>query len=88
MRCEFCLRDKPLTEHHLIPRSLHSTKWFEKNFSKQEMRQRTVMLCVECHRAVHDFEDEKTLGRLFNTKETLMAHPKVANFIKWICKRV
>jgi 5-methylcytosine-specific restriction endonuclease McrA len=85
--CEFCLREKDLTEHHLIPRSLHSTKWFEKNFSKQEMRTRIVMLCRDCHRAVHDFEDEKSLGRDFNTKEALMLHPKMVNFIRWIHKK-
>lgn len=85
--CEFCLRDKPLTEHHLIPRTLHHTKWFEKTFSKKEMKERTVMICNDCHKAVHDFEDEKTLGREFNTKEKLMLHPKMANFIKWIYKR-
>ncbi len=87
MSCEFCLRDKPLTEHHLIPRSLHSTKWFEKNFTKQEMKTRIVMLCNDCHKAVHDFENEKTLGREFNTKDLLMNHPKVSNFIKWISSR-
>lgn len=87
MACEFCLREKPLTGHHLIPRTLHSNKWFEKNFTKADMRSRQVNLCEDCHMAIHRFHSEKELGRSFNTKESLLADEKVANFVKWIAKK-
>jgi hypothetical protein len=87
MACELCLREKPVTEHHLIPRTLHSTKWFEKNFTKAEMRSRLISLCEDCHTNIHKFHSEKELGKNFNTKEKLMADEKVANFVKWIAKR-
>ena len=85
--CELCSRDRPLTEHHLIPRTLHSNKWFQKNFTREEMKTGLLPLCVDCHRAIHDFFDEKTLGREFNTKDKLLSHPKVQNFIKWIYRK-
>lgn len=86
-KCELCEREKECTEHHLIPRTLHSNKWFEKNFSKEEMRTRKINLCKDCHRAVHDFINEKTLGKEFNTKELLLSHPRIEKHVEWISKR-
>lgn len=86
-KCELCARTKELTFHHLIPVTLHSNKWFEKNFDKKDMRSRGLMLCHECHNSIHKFIEEKDLGKNYNTKELLMAHEKVANFVKWVAKR-
>lgn len=86
-RCELCSRNKQLTFHHLIPVTLHSNKWFEKNFDKADMRSRGLMLCPECHSAIHKFIDEKDLGKNYNTKELLLAHDKVAKFVKWVASR-
>jgi len=86
-KCEMCGRMQVLTFHHLIPKTLHSNKWFEKNFEKKDMRERGIMVCQECHSAIHKFIEEKDLGRNYNTKELLLSHEKVANFVKWIAKR-
>src|SRR4051812_33523860 len=62
--CELCLRESgDISKHHLIPRACHKTKWFEKRFTKIEMGQRGVMVCRECHHAIHDaVPKEKDLG--------------------------
>lgn len=85
--CEFCDRERYLTFHHLIPKTLHTNKWFTKNFDKNDMRTRGLMLCKDCHSNVHRFIDEKDLGKYFNTKELLLSNDLVKNFVEWIKKR-
>lgn len=83
--CALCHRTprKGTTGHHLIPRKCHRNKWFKKQFSREEM-QRTVDLCHDCHRAVHELvPSEKELGRQFNTVEKLLAHVPIARFVEW-----
>jgi len=87
MNCEFCERQKELTAHHLIPRSMHGRDWFRNRYSKEDMHKRTVMLCHDCHVAVHRFFDEKTLGKKYNTKELLLKEQKVVDFIRWARKQ-
>ena len=84
--CELCDREVALTFHHLIPRTLHSKKWFKKNFSHEELNL-GLMLCRDCHDAIHRFIPEKDLGKTYNTKEKLLAVPKVSDFCKWISTR-
>ena len=31
--------------------------------------------------------DEKDLGRYYNTKKLLLAHPEIAKFVKWVKKQ-
>jgi hypothetical protein len=85
--CELCGRIRKLTFHHLIPKTLHSNKWFEKNFAKEDMRTRGLQVCKDCHSAIHRFIPEKELGRSYNTKEKLMAHDELSAFIQWVSKR-
>ena len=84
--CALCGRDAPLTFHHLIPRSLHSNKWFKKNFSRERM-QEGVELCRDCHSAIHQAADEKELARHYNTLEALRAHPEIGRFVEWVSGR-
>ncbi len=87
--CELCQRTprKGTTEHHLIPRTCHRNKWFKKQFSREEMR-RTVELCRDCHRAVHELvPSEKELGREFNTVAKLLTHEPIARFVDWARKQ-
>ena len=84
--CQLCARELPLTFHHLIPRTLHSNKWFKRNFSREQMRE-GAYLCRDCHGAVHRFIDEKQLGKAFNTLELLSQHPQVARFASWVAGR-
>lgn len=82
-----CGRERELTFHHLIPKTCHSTKWFKKNFTKEDMTTRGINVCHDCHRAVHKFIPEKELGRNFNTLDKLMEHEHVKGFVEWVAKR-
>lgn len=84
--CEMCKREMELTFHHLIPRTLHSVKWFKKNFTKEEMNS-GIDVCPDCHMTIHKTHSEKELGRNYNTLEKLMADPEIAKFVEWISKR-
>jgi hypothetical protein len=88
--CELCKREDidGLSEHHLIPRACHGTAWFRKNFSLEDMRTRKIDVCRECHHAIHEFiPSEKELGRHYNTRELLLAHPKIAKHVAWVSRR-
>lgn len=75
------------TEHHLIPRTLHSNKWFRKRYAREQMNQ-TISVCRDCHRAIHRFIPcEKDLGRNYASVEALLSHPKVGSFVAWVRKQ-
>lgn len=87
--CQLCEREtkRGTTKHHLIPRTCHSNKWFQKNFSREQMRE-TVPLCHDCHAAIHKFVPrEKELGRHYHSLDLLLAHPEIAKFDTWIVRQ-
>lgn len=84
--CELCGRAARLTFHHLIPRALHANKWFKARFTREAMKA-GLSLCRQCHSAIHQFITEKEMGRAFNTRDKLLAHPQVARFIVWVRKQ-
>jgi hypothetical protein len=72
------------TEHHLIPRTCHSNKWFRKRFTGEQMRE-TVSLCRDCHRSIHKLiPSEKELGRDYHTIEMLLGHDQLSRFVDWV----
>jgi hypothetical protein len=88
-RCELCgrLTKRGTTEHHLIPRTCHSNKWFKKRYSREELNQ-TLSVCRDCHRVIHDLiPDEKQLGRHFNSVDLLLENEEIAKFVAWIRKQ-
>ncbi len=88
-RCRLCGRitRRGTTEHHLIPRTLHTNKWFKKRFSRAEM-QETIAVCRDCHGSIHDLiPSEKELGRYFHTVDALLAHEKLGKFVHWVRKQ-
>ena len=86
MSCEFCERDIETQFHHLIPHTLHRTKWYKKTFTKEEMQTRGLQLCKYCHKHIHESYTEKDLGRIYNTKEILLEQEQISEHIEW-CKR-
>lgn len=85
--CQLCEREKPLTFHHLIPRSNHKNKWFLKRFEKTDMRERGIYVCRPCHSQIHKLHSEKELGRHFNTLASLLADENLQKFIGWVKKQ-
>ncbi len=87
--CGLCLRGShDISKHHLIPRTVHSNKWFQKHYSREEMGKRAVFVCRECHHAIHDaVPSEKELGRYWNTRELLLSHPQIKIHVEWMKKK-
>jgi len=85
--CKLCEKtDRQLTFHHLIPKTLHDNKWFKKNFTVDELKS-GVYLCRQCHNAIHNFIDEKTMGREYNTWEKILCNEKVQTYIPFAKKQ-
>ena len=85
--CALCHRwlcVTPLTTHHLIPRTRHGNKKNKKDFSRKEVRERTVELCQPCHDQVHTICFTKELERQYDTVEKLALHPEIIKFVAWI----
>ena len=81
--CELCQCDDARNLHHLIPRTVHSNKWFKKRFTREEMAA-GIDVCRQCHRAIHDLiSNEKELGRNCHSLEKLLAHPEIAKYVAW-----
>ena len=87
MACELCNRDVELTDHHLIPRAVHSKGKFIRRYGKEEMRTRILRLCKLCHKGVHDLYSEKELAENYNTKELLLESEKIRKHVKWVKKQ-
>lgn len=86
--CEMCNRIMDCDEHHLIPKTNHRNKWFLKQFTIDEMKSRRIWTCLDCHSVIHRFiPDEKELGKNYNTKKLLLAHPEIAKFVRWVSKQ-
>jgi hypothetical protein len=77
--CPLCLRpippDVPQSLHHLIPK-LRGGKGGA-----------TVLMHHICHKEIHATLTESELARVYNTPETLRAHPRLAAFALWVAKR-
>lgn len=81
--CVLCGRDRPLTFHHLIPRTLHRKRWVKARFEASALHS-GIWVCRDCHDAVHRFIPHRELAESFCTLETLRVHPEVAKFVLWI----
>lgn len=85
--CKFCDREKELTFHHYIPKTLHTNKLFKKKYNIAFLNKHGVFLCSDCHKNIHAFFTEKELGKYYNNKQKLLSNIKVRNFLKWIKKQ-
>ncbi len=85
--CELCDREKELTFHHLIPQINHSKNNFKRLFTKEDMKNRGIDICRDCHSMIHRLIDNKTLGLRYNTKELLLEHEEVFKFVEWVKKQ-
>jgi hypothetical protein len=83
--CQLCGRAvAELTEHHLIPRTRHSNRRNKRDFSRDEVKQRTLMLCGPCHDTIHATFSNKELERVYNTRESLLHAEPIRRFVRWV----
>ena len=80
--CPLCLRTLPLTFHHLVPVSLRRRRQVRARFSPEELRE-GVLLCRDCHSAVHHFVPNKELAARRYGLEELRAVPELAKWVVW-----
>jgi hypothetical protein len=86
--CELCGRAVPeLTEHHLIPRTRHSNRRNKRDFSRDEVKQRILMLCSPCHDTIHATFSNKELERVYNTRDALLQADPIRRFVQWVRKQ-
>ena len=88
--CELCgCTYSYLNFHHLIPRTLHTNKWFKKMYTREYMGHHGIWICkADCHKQIHRFITEKDMGYSYYTKELLLTHPEVYKYISWRSKRI
>ena len=84
--CALCVRELPLTFHHLIPRSTHKRKRIQKKFTIEE-RNKGIWVCRSCHSALHKFCTNMELAETYNSTESLLSNPAVEKYIKWAKKQ-
>lgn len=80
-QCNICNRDRELTFHHFIPRSLHNRKYYRKKYSREEIKSYGCAICWDCHSFIHNLFDETDLGKEYNSLEKILEHKKVKDFI-------
>jgi hypothetical protein len=83
--CALCERRMPLTDHHLRPRSQHA-RLRASGFSLAELSA-VLMICRQCHNAVHEHVDEETLASSYYTADLLLGHAGVLAFVRWAAKQ-
>lgn len=82
--CELCLRQAPLTRHHLIPKSLHGKTYVRKRFDREERITATLWVCRPCHNQIHRLFSEKELALTFNSREALLTDARLQMFVEWL----
>lgn len=84
--CPLCHRYTRLTFHHLVPRKLHRRRHFRKNLSYAE-RNRGIVICRQCHDAIHRFYTEMELAKHFTSLAQLQQDEKLARHFEWVAKQ-
>ncbi|MCP9339226.1 hypothetical protein [Stutzerimonas xanthomarina] len=82
--CELCLRQAPLTRHHLIPKALHGKTGIRKRFPREECITATLWVCRPCHNQIHRLFSEKKLALSFHSRDALLADPRLRTFVDWL----
>ena len=86
MLCKICLRELPLTRHHLVPVTRHKNKKTKKRHGKDKLHT-VIMVCRQCHNQLHVLISEKEMDETYFTLQKLLSHEGVAKFTEWIRKR-
>lgn len=89
-KCELCGSvDDYLNFHHLIPRTLHSKKYFKNRYEKSYLKKNGIWICKShCHLQIHRFISEKEMGLKYNTLDLLLSHVEVNKYVKWRIKKI
>lgn len=79
--CATCDRTRPLSFHHLVPRTLHGGRWCRKRFTRDDKR-RGVEVCHDCHDAFHRLAGARELAECCDNVQALRAHARIGPVIE------
>lgn len=71
----------------MIPRTRHRNTRIKKLFSREEMTNRVLWVCRPCHSHIHQVLDEKQLALDYNTRDKLLGHPEIYQFVTWLSNK-
>lgn len=80
--CIICGSMDDLTEHHLIPKTRHTNKKTQSNFSREELN-KTITLCSVCHSNLHARFSAKQLEKDLNTVDKILNNEEFYQYVKW-----
>ena len=85
--CCMCERDYlPLTEHHLWPREVQ-TKLIKRGLMAQADRGQKILICRQCHNAVHKTFDNKQLALDYHSLEALLGDAAIQKWVAYARKQ-
>jgi hypothetical protein len=76
--CPLCTRNVPekkLSDHHLVPRCRGGTSG------------ETVLICRDCHDAIHSLFSNKQLEKDYNSVDALLTNERLVAHVKWLAKQ-
>ena len=68
-------------------KTLHSNKWYQKNYDSDYLNSHGIDVCELCHTAIHKMFHEKELGKEYNTVDKLLEDEKIKKHIKFAKKQ-
>lgn len=77
--CETCGCEAELTLHHLVPVSRAKNKYKD----TKDDPSNHLMVCRQCHDAIHAAYDNTQLRDLYYTKALLLEAPAFKKFVQW-----
>jgi predicted ATP-dependent serine protease len=80
--CVTCHRHTALTKHHLIPKKQHK----KKDAKHSTLLNEVIFVCRMCHDGIHNFYNEQTLSKEFNTLQKLLDDPTLKKHFLWVGK--
>jgi hypothetical protein len=84
--CPLCQRTTVLTFHHLIPKKMHRRRFFQNNYTRQQLVA-GIYVCRQCHNGIHALLDEMTLAKHFNTLERLLLDEALSKHCRWVARQ-
>lgn len=85
--CCMCRRaPMPLTLHHLRPKKVHKMLVKRHGLSREDL-ERGILICRQCHSAIHKALDHESLGTEYFTLERLLSHEAIRRWALYASKQ-
>lgn len=85
--CCMCRRaPMPLTYHHLRPKKVHKMLIKRQGLTREDLG-RGILICRQCHSAIHKALDHESLGTEYFTLERLLSHEAIQRWALYASKQ-